>query len=366
MPNRLTTEDFIERAKLSSLKDYDYSLVDYVNMRDKIVIKCPKHGEFKARPAMFLKGHGCTKCSNTYVPSTEEWVERAKSVHGDKYDYSLVEYNGSKTKVKIICNKHGVFDQEAKSHLNGSGCPSFPYGKLKFIEKAKLIHGDRYVYDKVNYVKHNKYVTIKCRIHGYFDQKPTLHLRGNNCSKCAHKERGKKSRSNTNDFIQKSFDIVGNVYTYEKVNYVSARQEVTITCDVHGDFVQKPEHHLRGQGCPSCVRKTEGKIYLDLIEMFPKIIREFSFPNLVSAKGNELRFDFACFNDQSNLICLVEYNGKQHYEPVKFFGGLSKFQQQQANDQNKRDFCNQRNIALIEIPYWDNDVRKHLEGLSNV
>ena len=101
---------------------YDYSLVEYINASTKVKIICPMHGIFEQYYHHHLTGSSCKKCSGRYIPTTEEWLEKAKVVHGDKYDYSLVEYKDSKTKVKIICAEHGVFEQIPNSHLSGSGC----------------------------------------------------------------------------------------------------------------------------------------------------------------------------------------------------------------------------------------------------
>lgn len=124
----------------------------------------------------------------------EEFITRAREVHGDKYDYSLVEYKSTHTKVKIVCPIHGVFEQEPNQHLAGAGCPKCA-GKMQttedFIRKAREIHGDLYDYSKVDYINCDTPVTIICKQHGEFQQAPDLHLRGHGCSKCSLKAQRK-------------------------------------------------------------------------------------------------------------------------------------------------------------------------------
>ncbi len=123
MPNKLTTEQFIEKAKEVHGDKYDYSLTKYTNTLHKVKIICPEHGEFEQNANSHLTGNGCNKCWRKRNTTTkEQFIEKARKVHGDKFDYSLVEYLGSHYKVKIICPQHGEFEQKSSSHLAGNGC----------------------------------------------------------------------------------------------------------------------------------------------------------------------------------------------------------------------------------------------------
>lgn len=134
----MTTQEFIEKAILVHGNKYDYSRTEYVVSRKKVIIICPEHGEFLQLPTSHLQGNGCPKCARIWTDehrenlqkssrrsrgmTTSEWIERAKSVHGDKYDYSQTVYVNQRTNVKIICPVHGLFEQKADSHLRGYGC----------------------------------------------------------------------------------------------------------------------------------------------------------------------------------------------------------------------------------------------------
>jgi len=128
MSKRLTTKQFIDRAKKVHGNKYDYSLVQYKNTKTKVKIICPVYGIFEQTPHAHLQGQNCYKCgiiikNNKLRKSTEQFIIDAKEVHGNKYNYSLVQYKNWSIKVKIICPEHGIFEQTPSNHLQGNGCP---------------------------------------------------------------------------------------------------------------------------------------------------------------------------------------------------------------------------------------------------
>jgi hypothetical protein len=256
MPKNLTTEEFIVKAKEIHGDTYDYSKVDYIKAKLKVIIICKEHGDFLQTADNHLCGNGCKKCSGTYSPTTTEFIEKAKQIHGKKYDYSKVNYIKANKKVFIICKEHGEFLQTPNGHLCGSGCITCS-GKYKstteeFIEKAKLKHGDTYDYSKVEYTKAINTINIICKEHGDFLQQPNKHLQGQGCPKCGIIIRGNKSRSSTDEFIEKAKQKHGDKYDYSKVNYETAIKKVIIICKIHGEFLQTPNDHLNLYGCIKC------------------------------------------------------------------------------------------------------------------
>lgn len=125
--------------------------------------------------------------------TTEErkhrFILKAKAIHNEKYDYSLVEYNGSECRVDILCPIHGKFSMSPHSHLKGYGCP-YCSGKVihvsDFLSKAMAVHGDKYDYSKMKFVNGCTPAIITCPIHGDFEQKPADHMSGHGCAKCGH------------------------------------------------------------------------------------------------------------------------------------------------------------------------------------
>ena len=133
---KLTTEEFIARAKAVHGDKYDYSKVEYVDSKTKVCIICPEHGEFWQKPKNHLSGYGCPICSGRKKMRTIDFIKRAKQVHGDKYDYSKTEYKGNTEKISIICPEHGEFWQRSGNHLRGVGCPKC--GLIKSSSKQKI------------------------------------------------------------------------------------------------------------------------------------------------------------------------------------------------------------------------------------
>lgn len=262
MTKRLTQEEFISRAIAAHGNKYDYSKVVYVNAHTKVCIICPEHGEFMQMPYSHINGGRCKYCANP-KDTFEGFIQKARLVHGDKYDYSKVEYKGSNVKVCILCPKHGEFWQTPSSHLTGRGCRKCVKEKLGscklttegFIEKAKAIHGDRYLYKHTIYVGNRKYVTITCPKHGDFQQLAQSHLKGCGCRKCAIE----KQKKDKEQFIIDAKRVHGDRYLYDKVNYKGCMGKVCITCKKHGDFFQSANAHIHGEGCPLCAREEYSK-----------------------------------------------------------------------------------------------------------
>lgn len=271
---RSTTEEFIEKAKKVHGNKYDYSKVNYVNNSTNVTIICPIHGEFQQTPNSHLSGKGCPECSKIQKSlklrsTTEDFVEKAKNIYGDKYDYSRTEYTRSCDKVTVICPKHGEFLTDPRNFLSGHGC--YKCGKEsmasisrmtteEFIEKAKEVHGDKYDYSKTVYgTNSSDPVTITCLIHGDFLQKPTNHLSGRGCPECGKERQNQLKKLTTEKFIQRAKEIHGNRYNYDKSVYTSTHDKITITCPIHGDFLQQPNVHLTNHGCPECAKESIGQ-----------------------------------------------------------------------------------------------------------
>jgi hypothetical protein len=183
--------------------------------------------------------------------STEIFIQRSRVTHDDRYGYENVIYTSNKNKVKIFCNEHGLFEQRPDHHLSGVGCPkcanNIKIENSEFIEAAKIVHGDRFDYSNVVYAGKHSPVIIKCSVHGNFFQTPSNHLQNKGCDKCRP-----TSKSDSFTFIDAATKIHGEKYNYSKVDYSTAHSKVSILCYEHGEFRQTPNSHLNGSGCPKC------------------------------------------------------------------------------------------------------------------
>ena len=367
---RLTQQEFIEKARLVHNDKYDYSKVEYKNNRTKICIICPEHGEFWQLPASHLRGIGCNKCGGTGKLTTAEFIEKAKQVHGDKYDYSKTEYIDSHTKVSIICPEHGEFFQTPNNHLNGNACPkcsrpNFGIGTKEWIEKAKQVHGDDYDYSKTIYVDSTTKVCIICPEHGEFWQRPVDHLHNQGCpGRRIKKHWDTRGRLTSQEWIEKAKQVHGEKYDYSKVEYKNTRTKVCIICPKHGEFWQTSHDHLQGRGCPQCrgsQLETEITALLDSNNI--SYVREQTFEWL-KYKGHYLYLDF--YIPTKNIA--IECQGIQHYMPLRY----SMMTQDEADilyelrllrDAAKRDLCRTNNVNLLYytnkniFEKWANDKK---------
>jgi hypothetical protein len=166
---RSNTDEFIIKSKKIHGEIYDYSKTIYVKDSEKLIVTCVKHGDFLTTPNNHLRGKGCPKCTGRYKTKTEI-INEFINVHGDKYDYSLVDFKLMRDNVKIICKEHGIFEQGIHRHKNGSNCPKcvggVKYTLSDFITKVKEVHGNKYDYSLTTYTNANSKIKIKCREHG--------------------------------------------------------------------------------------------------------------------------------------------------------------------------------------------------------
>ena len=299
-----TTEKIIEKFKSIHGDKYDYSKVDFVKTTTKVCIICPEHGEFWQEPHAHLKGQGCPKCgvdkrSKSKTTTNENFIKKAKEIHGDKYDYSKTNYINNKTKIVIICPIHGEIEITPNAHISEKrGCPkcgntlkgvNFKMSVERFIEKAQKIHGNSYSYEEVSYINNRTPVNIICPTHGIFRQTPEVHLSGHGCPECANIKRAEKNIMTTSEFIAKAKNIHGDKYDYSKVEYVKYDTPVTIICPEHGEFQQKPYIHLDGSGCQKCAMLFSN-YEMELIDYISSIIGEENIirNDRTILNGNEL------------------------------------------------------------------------------
>lgn len=221
------------------------------------------------------------RSTRTRLDRERKFLTQSRAVHGDRYDYSKVEYVNSKTMVTIICPDHGEYETTPNQHNNGRGCPDCSRlqksRKLKeawvgrrerskkqreekkktviktVINDFRKVHGDRYDYSQVEYVGAKRKVVIVCPDHGEFEKTPDNHKSGQGCPTCGRIERSQRKIEGKKKTVITDFRKVhGDRYDYSKVEYVKSLQKVTIICPDHGEFEQTPNSHLSGSGCPQC------------------------------------------------------------------------------------------------------------------
>lgn len=293
--------------------------------------------------------------------TVKELIERAQKVHGDKYDYSLVVNEGLFVKNKIICKKCGnVFEMTFNNHINHKqGCKfcshrSYKYSTDEWVARAKEIHGNKYDYSKVIYTNKEIKVCIICLEHGEFWMTPDKHVNSKQgCPKCA-----KNYKLNSESFITKARVVHGNYYDYSKCVYKNTDTKICIICPEHGEFLQTPHSHLSGKGCPKCHEEKN----VNEIKLFNFISNNIKCKVISQYKCNWL-------NGQSIDIFIpdinigIEYQGIQHFKPVKYFGGNKKFEYTILKDKEKYEKCKKNGVKLF---YFSNEKKLPKEYLGTI
>lgn len=296
----MVTEDrkneFIERAKIKHNGKYDYSKVKPWNGGEKVCIVCPEHGEFWQIPSEHLKGYGCKGCAierrrNALRKNESNFIEEAKEIHGDKYDYSKVEYVNAHTIVCIICPEHGEFYMRPANHVRmKQGCPI-----------------------------------------------------------CANTKKGAWRTLTLENFVERSKVVHENKYDYSNVKYVNNHTLVEIICPVHGSFMQKPNDHLSGHGCKECSLSfgiAEKKVLEILKAHFEDLEYQKKFEFLKSRTSYQT-LDF--FIPSINVG--IEYQGAQHFNAKVRFGGIEEYNKVMERDIRKYNKCEENGIKLYYLSF---------------
>ena len=303
------TFNFIDKAKKIHGDKYDYSKVEYINNSTKVCIICPIHGEFWQTPNGHLRGRRCPKCSGNIKKTTQQFIEEAKRVHGDKYDYSKVEYINAKTKVCIICPEHGEFWIKPDNFINGkescrkcSSKKAIIKQKLKvgqeFIRQCKEKYGDKFLWDKIVYNGKKEKTKFYLNDEEYVEMFPDNFLKSKALFK-PKKIKIKKTKDNffrQNEFIEKSKKIHGDKYDYSKVNYINNKTKVCIICPEHGEFWVTPLRFLskKYKGCPFCLKeKNREKQSISFLEKAKEI------------HGDKYDYSKVNYINSSTKVCII-------------------------------------------------------------
>jgi phage FluMu protein Com len=355
----------------------------------------------------------------------EDFIIKSKVIHGDKYDYSLVNYENIDKKVEIVCSLHGSFYQTPNGHINRkSGCSKCNIVTAdKFINKCNIVHKNLYTYDKLIYKNNKERVIITCSIHGDFSQVAACHLRGTKCPKC----KKENAFMTLETFINKSIILHDNNYSYEKSIYINNTTPLIIICKEHGEFFQKPNPYLAGSGCHICAYKVRRPIRYDLFEDYIKECNKvhnnyYNYEKFIYKKWNAKsiiicpkhgeflqtmdshkqgsgcikcsrskgELEISKYLEQNNILfqeqkrfpdckniyplpfdfylleynLLIEYSGKQHYEIVEYFKNHN-LQERQRLDAIKKSYALSNGYNFLEITYKQN-IEEELNKYFNL
>lgn len=316
---RVTNEIFIARSIEKHGNKYDYSSTFYSGMRKRLTIICRNHGNFIQIANVHLNGSGCPKCKKNRPMNSEIFKSKSILKHGDTYIYDKSIYTGSENIITITCKIHGDFDQVAKSHLRGGNCPNCRKHVIDnetFIEKSKSIYGDKYSYLGDSFTGYNKNVKVVCREHGVFEQKMDNHFRYDGCKKCKTQRkminaamacREDRSSYKRNGYIKicKDNNGMSNLYVVKMMKDGEKFYKVGIT---------KNSISVRFRSNPYEVKKIrlitgDAGFIFDLEKQLHKILSKHQYRPLIKFEGSALE----CFSKIPNeIIGLIDNLGKSN------------------------------------------------------
>ena len=345
---RLNTDKFVINSKEKFGDKFSYQKTVYIDKSTELIITCDVHGDMAITPDQHRwTKYGCKKCDYE-IPRADKkriLLDKAKVVHGDKYDYSRVEFTNISNKVEIVCRTHGSFWQSLLNHvLNENNCPTCSQADdlltfEEFLTKARIIHGERYMYRKEAYQNTASMITITCKEHGDFPQRAASHLAGCGCKACFVIS----NRLTTDQFIKNAQEIHNNRYDYSKAIYSGSKSKVEIICPKHGSFWQSPNSHVSHRaGCKGCIQsKGETAVESALIKHGLEYIQEYRI------KPHPYRYDF--YLPKRNVF--IEFHGYQHYKPIDIFGGEAGYLDTVRRDEIKMQLAKDANVKLIVLTY---------------
>lgn len=340
-------EFFIKIQKANPSLSFDNAV--YVNRKHLMTATCQIHGNFQMQAGSFLNTVTCPECD--LEKRKQEFIQKAKDVHGDKYDYSKVIYKTNKIPVEIICPIHGSFMQAPGDHKKGYGCSKcskkYKPTSEEWIERAKQVH-PQYDYSRVVYKDNKTPVEIICKEHGSFFPCPNNFLKSPiGCPKCNDIRKHNDYTKTTEQFIKDAIKVHGTKYDYSLVKYHDKTEKVCIICPEHGEFWQSPSVHLRGCGCQKCVNKNQTILWERLCKEFKDEEILYEIGSNIVPWLDSLRFDM--YFPKYNIA--VEYDGEQHFMPIEIYGGEENLINTQKRDYIKNKICEENNCLLIRVKY---------------
>ncbi len=360
MPKKLTQEEVIQR--MNKINPNIKIIGEYKGNNTKIRCEClvPNCGYiWSAVPRSLFQGSGCPKCANKYISeskkySTEDFINLLSKINPNIK--IMGDYIGNKIKIKCKCLIDGTEWYAQPNHLlEGHGCPQCSAKKLaiskrnthdKFIQTLKLKNSNILVLGQ--YVDAKTKIKCRCLIDGYeWETTPNNLLNGTGCPMCGRIKNINSKKMTHEEFILKLNNINSNIIVIDK--YIASSYKIKVKCK-QCDCIWEttPNNLLRNHGCPKCNEsKGEKLISQILTNHLIDYIQQYKFEDCKNIKS--LPFDFYLPNYN---IC-IEYDGEQHFKPIKYFGGQKAFQSQQQKDEIKNKYCQDNKIKLIRISYRD-------------
>lgn len=352
----MTNDEFINLSILKHGDKYLYHRSNYINSKTLVNVTCPKHNDFTVIPYNhYKKGSGCPLClKECKAIDKENFISKVTNIYGDRYDLSNVNYISPDKYIVVydkLKNKYkkvkalSIMYNRSENNPNPKEYKKYTLEIVKDMSNA--VHEKYYNYDKFIFKTLSSVSIITCPLHGDFETSMENHIfKKYGCRKCGYARNGISQSKGKENFIKDSIRVHGDLYTYDKVIYVSNKVPLIVTCKLHGDFPVRPDNHTKenGTGCPMCKQsKGEKKIYDLLVKLGINFIQEYKIPNF------NFRYDF--YLPDYNI--LIEYDGALHFKAVEHFGGEAHLNLTKYRDLMKNRLAKKYGYRLIRLKYLD-------------
>ena len=349
MTKPLTTEGFIKKARTIHGDKYDYSNVEYINSSTNLCINCPIHGKFWQKPNAHLNSYGCPMCGKeikigNIKKDTASFIEKSKIVHGNKYDYSKVNYVNAKTKICIICPIHGEFSTKPNNHLSGCGCPKCANEARKFGNK-RVKTTEEFINECVE--KYGERYDFSKTVYDGAHNKIIVFDNLKNCeivttpTTLLSKTLSVKIKVTKENFINKAKEKYGDKYIYDETKYVDSKTKIKYVCPIHGKIEQLPLNHLR-YGCRFCSKEKQSQKQRKSINEFIKKARAIHGDKYDYSKTNYV-------NDKTKICIICPEHGEFWQSPNKHMNGHGCPQCNRSHlEEEMSIFLDDNNIDYIE------------------
>lgn len=358
--NLKSHEQYVEEL---AIKNPNIKVIgQYIDSHTPILHLCEEHDIYwDASPSNLLQGRGCLKCgieknSNARSKLHKDYVSDI-SIKNPNIEI-IEEYINSKTKVMHHCLKHDIYWKAIPVNiLKGCGCYKCTKEKLinsncksqkQYIKELSLINSNVVVLEE--YINMKTPILHKCIIHDIeWKTTPSSVLQGCGCKKCKSDKLIDKRTKTHEQYVEDLKTTNRNIIVID--SYKGANIPILHKCLIDdNEWYTSPTNVLSGEtGCPQCSEsKGERQVRLWLEEHNISYEKQYKFEDCCDIKPLPFDFYLPAYNKA------IEYDGKQHFEPVEYFGGQEGFEIRVKHDIIKNEYCKNNNIPLLRIPYYKN------------
>ena len=384
-----TVDEYIQLCKENNQYWMDhFTVIQYERTDKEVTVKCNIHPDIQisiAQAARLYKPRAkvCSECAIIVDDKTNKYIQKHKAEWagkgGENYIYDNTVFRDNVDVITFNCIEHGDCTINKYKYNGCNQCFQIrnKYNNTRtenteiFIKKAylsrRITNPEESIFDysKVDYKRSKDEVIIICKLcDTEFLQTPSSHLSGAGCNKCfiVKNKSGVYTRKTLEHFVYEANCIHLGAFSYDKVSYINNKTYILIKCNTCENYFEcLPTNHLAGYGCKYCGGSKGEKIISYLLTIFGiSYIREKKFDDLRDVQY--LRYDF--YISEYNL--LIEYDGKQHFEPIKHFGGVDAYNKTVEHDNIKNKYAEDNYYCLLRIKYTDDIKNVLIRELKNI